>query len=109
MRDCQLEKRKQEIKEAATALFHRNQGGSLLLYPEISSVYVEFLWEKRRRKELAELYVEICKITVNETESLLRKYNSEELFKDNSVSFEKITEIMNGAILEHTCSGLWKV
>ena len=79
---------------------------SLLLYPEISSVYVEFLWEKRRRPELEKLYRDICEITVKETRSLMEKYGAEDLLNINEVSIGKVTELMNGAILSMHVLGL---
>ena len=72
---------------------------SLLLYPEISSVYVEFLWEKQRRPELETLYREICSETVEETASLMKKYGADDVLISGSVSLERLTELMNAAIL----------
>ena len=72
---------------------------SLLLYPEISSVYVEFLWEKQRNPALEELYREICADSVQETLALIRQYGADSLLLTDEKSLERLTELMNAAIL----------
>ena len=76
---------------------------SLLLYPDFSSIYVEFLWEKQRRPELETLYQKICAVTVEETTALIRKYEADSLLLDREDLLEQLTELMNAAILSlHT-------
>lgn len=72
---------------------------SLLIYPEFSSVYVEFLWEKRRDPALQELYQQICASAIEETSALLKQYGADEILLSRKVSLELLTELMNGAIL----------
>ena len=72
---------------------------SLLLYPEFSSVYVEFLWEKQRNPELEELYKKVCETTIDETVELIKKYGAESILLTNKVFLESLTEIMNAAII----------
>ena len=74
-------------------------GNSLLLYPEFSSVYVEFLWEKQRNPQLEELYKTICVKTVEETIALIRKYNADSLLLADESILSRMTELMNAAIL----------
>ena len=72
-------------------------GDSLLLYPEFSAVYVEFLWEKQRNPELEALYQQLCQTTVQETGDLIRRCGAEALL--NPGLLETLTELMNAAIL----------
>ena len=72
---------------------------SMVLYPEISSIYVEFLWEKKRNPQLEELYREICVTTVEETTALIRKYNADSLLMSDESVLVRMTELMNAAIL----------
>ena len=70
---------------------------SLLLYPEVSGLYVEFLWEKRRNEKLESLYQQICAISVEETLQLAKTCQAEEIL--DLKTMELITELMNTAIL----------
>ena len=72
---------------------------SLLLYPEFSAVYVEFLWEKRRNPELEALYQTICARSIEETAALIRQYGADDLLLSGEVSLETLTELMNAATL----------
>ena len=72
-------------------------GDSLLLYPEFSAVYVEFLWEKRRNPKLEELYREICDTTIQETAALISRYGAEDLLLSEPETLERLTELMNAA------------
>ena len=74
-------------------------GDSLLLYPEFSSVYVEFLWEKRRNPELEALYQDICTKTVEETRILIHRCGADSLLLENPKLLERLTELMNAAVL----------
>ena len=68
---------------------------SLLLFPEYSRVYVEFLWEKQRNPDLEALYQQICATTVEETAALVSSCGS----PIDPEALQKLTDIMNGAIL----------
>ena len=81
-------------------------GDSMLLYPEISAVYVEFLWEKQRSPELEALYQEICRTTVEETLTLIRRYGAESLLLTGQDSLVRLTEIMNATILSLRVLGM---
>ena len=70
---------------------------SLLLYPEVSGLYVEFLWEKKRNEKLESLYQEICRTSVKETLELAKTCGAEEVLDLRTM--ELITELMNTAIL----------
>lgn len=72
---------------------------SLLIYPEFSSVYVEFLWEKQRNPALQALYEQICATTMDETAILINQYGADKIFLSGKISFEILTNLMNGAIL----------
>ena len=72
-------------------------GDSLLLCPEVSRIYVEFLWEKQRRPELEELYQQICAVSVAETTELIRRCGAEDLLQENTLT--RLTELMNAAVL----------
>ena len=74
-------------------------GDSLMLYPEISRVYVEFLWEKQRNPQLQQLYEQICRESTEETETLIRSCGASELLLQNPSLLPKLTELMNAAIL----------
>ena len=72
---------------------------SLFLYPDISKVYVEFLWEKQRNPELEALYQEICKQSIIDTTFLLKSYN----IPIQQEELKRIADIMNATILSlHT-------
>ena len=73
-------------------------GDSLLLYPDFSGVYVEFLWEKRRNPELEQLYEQICRTTVSETAVLIERYGAQPLL-DGTDAMKLVTELMNAAVL----------
>ena len=79
---------------------------SLLLYPDISTVYVEFLWEKQRSPQLEELYQTICDTTVTETTALIRQYGAEELLLAGPDTLKRLTELMNAAVLSLHVLGL---
>ena len=72
-------------------------GDSLLLYPDIAAVYVEFLWEKRRSPRLEALYRQIVETTTGETLALMEKYGADSLCSRHGM--ELLTEYMNGTIL----------
>ena len=74
-------------------------GDSLLLYPEFSAVYVEFLWEKQRNPELEALYQQLCATTVRETTELIRRCGAQELLLADESMLRRLTELMNAAIL----------
>ena len=93
-------KKEQEAGRALTLPFLVEMiGESLPLYPEISSVYAEFLWEKRRNPELEALYQSICEETAHETEALIRKYGAEDLLLSDPALLTRLTDLMNGAVL----------
>ena len=77
---------------------------SLLLYPEFSQVYVEFLWEKRRNPDLQALYERICRTTMEETTALIRDCGAETLLPEGTL--ERLTELMNAGILSLQVLGL---
>lgn len=70
---------------------------SLLLYPEVSALYVEFLWEKRRNEKLETLYQEICTTSIVETMKLIESCRAGDVL--DLKTMEIITELMNTAIL----------
>ena len=70
---------------------------SLLLYPEFSTVYVEFLWEKQRNPQLEALYQQICAQTIAETTDLIHQYGADLLTTPGTLAH--LTELMNAAIL----------
>ena len=72
---------------------------SMLISPEISSVYVEFLWQKQRNPQLEELYQRICAMSVEETKTLIRNYNADSLLLADESILVQMTELMNAAIL----------
>ena len=72
-------------------------GESLLLYPEFSKVYVEFLIEKKRDEALGRLYDEVCARAFADTAELIEKCGAD--IKISQDSLKEITEIMNTAIL----------
>lgn len=74
-------------------------GDSLLLYPEFSGIYVEFLWEKQRNPKLQECYRKICETTIQETTALIREYGAGELLLADQATLQKLTELMNATIL----------
>lgn len=74
-------------------------GDSLLLYPEFSRVYVEFLWEKRRNPELEKCYQKICMMTMEETNALIKTYGADQILLSGQVSMSQLTELMNATIL----------
>ena len=96
----------QKGKELTLPFFIEMIADSLFLYPEISAVYVEFLWEKQRRQELADLYKKICDITVKETVELINRYGAEGAASIDGILINKVTEMMNGAILSLHVLGL---
>ena len=79
---------------------------SLLLYPEFSMVYTEFLWEKRRDPELQALYEQICETTVRETEALISRFGADGVLAREQISLKLLTELMNSAVLSLHTLGL---
>ena len=77
---------------------------SLLLYPEFSEVYVEFLWEKRRNPDLQALYERICRTTLEETKALIFSCGAELLLPEGTL--ERLTELMNAGVLSLQVLGL---
>ena len=71
---------------------------SLLLYPEFSGIYVEFLWQKQRDISLQQLYDQICEITIRETLSLIEKYHASDLLNSPEL-LQRLTDMMNTMIL----------
>ena len=71
---------------------------SLLLYPDFSAVYVEFLWEKQRSSDLQQAYQQICAESIQETLALMQRYGADRLLQGHA-SLETLTELMNAAIL----------
>ena len=72
---------------------------SLLMYPQISSVYVEFLLEKRRNEELGKLFDEITRATVEETSELIKRYGADDILLCNPDILIRLSELMNSAVL----------
>ena len=72
---------------------------SLLLYPDISAVYVEFLWEKQRHPELETLYQALCTTTIEATTTLIHQYGADALLLADAHTLQRLTDIMNAAIL----------
>ena len=78
---------------------------SLLLYPDFSAVYVEFLWEKQRNQELEALYQQICATTVEETQALMLRYEADLLLPGED-TLRRLTDLMNAAALSLQVLGL---
>ena len=74
-------------------------GDSLMLYPEFSKIYVEFLWEKQRNPQLEECYRKICETTIEETVSLIREYGADKILLTDDRILVQLTELMNATIL----------
>ena len=72
---------------------------SLLLSPELSGLYVEFLWEKRRSPELAALYDRICTSGAAEALRLMEEFGADRVVGGGSPSLRLLTDLMNTAIL----------
>lgn len=72
---------------------------SLLLKPDISTLYVEFLIAKKRIPELENLYKEICKISSEETMELIKNHELDKFIPEIHGLFDLLTELMNTAIL----------
>ena len=72
---------------------------SLLIFPEMSAVYVEFLCEKRRNKDLQNIYPKIVETAIEETSVLINEFGADEFFAEGRFPFELITDIMDTAIL----------
>ena len=81
-------------------------GDSLLLYPEYSRIYVEFLWEKQRNPQLQALFAEINQVTEAETLTLIRRYGAQDLLSLHPDRLHRLTELMNSAILSIHVLGL---
>ena len=78
---------------------------SLLLSPEVSRIYVEFLWEKQRNEELEKLYEDIENTTIVETNRLISKAGLEGMLPENGEIMKHLQDLMNSAILSmHTLS-----
>lgn len=71
----------------------------MFLYPEIATLYVEFLIEKRRNNKLELLYQEICQETKTQTWTLIQQVAPTALSFFNEHSFEALTYLMNTFIL----------
>ncbi len=71
----------------------------MLLLPEVSSLYAEFLIEKRHNAELEVLYQNICEETMRSTVELLEGLKLPEKLKWDTAMLWKITDLMNAAIL----------
>ena len=78
---------------------------SLLLYPEISGIYVEFLLEKRRNTQLEQLYQQISRRSLEETRALIQAFGAEDLLM-NAGRLKKLEDLMNGSILAIQVLGL---
>ena len=78
---------------------------SLLLYPNFSAVYVEFLWEKQRNPDLEALYQQICDTTVEETKDLMLRYGADALLPESG-QLQRLTDLMNAAVLSLQVLGL---
>ena len=78
---------------------------SLVLYPEFTSVYVEFLWEKQRNQELEAIYQQICAVSVEETQALMLRYGANELLPGEN-TLQRLTDLMNAAVLSLHVLGL---
>ena len=74
-------------------------GDSLLLYQEVSRVYVEFLIEKRRNPALQKLYEEICRQSEEDTLNLIRAWGAEAFLPGSPGMLQQLTELMNSAVL----------
>ena len=72
---------------------------SLLLKPDISAVYVEFLWEKQRQPALEALYQELCTTTIEATTALIHQYGADALLLADANTMQRLTDLMNAAIL----------
>ena len=83
-------------------------GDSLTIYPEFSSTYVEFLWEKRRNPELETVYRQVCAASMAETSELIRRYGADSLLSADPDTLERLTELMNATVLSLHVLGLEK-
>ena len=72
-------------------------GDSLTLSPEISRIYVEFLWEKQRDPGLEALYQDLCQTSIRETTELVRQCGAGDLLGPDTLA--RLTELMNAAVL----------
>ena len=72
---------------------------SLLIDPDVSMLYVEFLWEKRRNESLQTLYNTICQQTMAETMQLIMTYGADEMVQGDALSMHFLMDLMNTAIL----------
>ena len=79
---------------------------SLLVQEEFSRIYVEFLWEKQRSPSLEALYQQICQVSMEETKTLIRSCGAEELLLADEGCLERLTDLMNTAILGIRVLGL---
>ena len=79
---------------------------SLLQFPEYSAVYVEFLWEKKRRPELERVYEQICETTVQETAALLRHLDPRLWTLAKPETMKLLADAMNAAVLSIHVLGL---
>lgn len=68
---------------------------SLLIHPEYSKIYVEFLWEKKRNATLQSLYLEVCERSLDDTLKMINELN----IKISKETLSTLTELMNAAIL----------
>ncbi len=78
----------------------------MLLLPDVSALYAEFLIEKRHNPELETLYRNICEETMRATGELLEQLKFPEGFVLDADVLWKITDVMNTAILGIVVLGL---
>ena len=81
-------------------------GDSLLLYPDYSAIYVEFLLEKRRNPALEALYQQVCAASLEETAALIHRYGADSLLSARPDTLPRLTELMNTAVLSLQVLGL---
>ena len=74
-------------------------GDSLLLYPDYSAIYVEFLLEKRRNPELEAVYQQVCAAGMEETAALIHRCGAESLLSADPEMLARLTDLMNAAVL----------
>ena len=80
---------------------------SLMMAPEVSNLWSEFLWEKRRKPELEALYLEIEKKSIEETVALIESTGASDALEDGALTLGRLTEIMNAFTLGLSILG-WK-
>lgn len=78
---------------------------SLFMAPEVSALYSEFLWEKRRIPELEALWKEIERTSSEETVSLMEAYGADGILGADGEMLGRITELMNAFTIAITVMG----